>query len=133
MYYSLPLDELSSFTGKTVEVLKRFPYVKLEVLVDKMKRKKAEDESARNARDQEFARLVKKYFTPYEFLKTWFSEEDILLSCSRHMTERDLVQEQAVRCTNAGGIRYYERPESEAEFIRESVEFVPTYDKSGRQ
>lgn len=27
MYYSLPLDELSSFTGKTVEVLKRFHYV----------------------------------------------------------------------------------------------------------
>ena len=133
MIYSLPLDELSSFTEQNIETLKCFPFNKLEAMVEQMRRKKTEDESARNVQDQEFARLVKKYFTPYEFLRTWFNEEEILLSCSRHMTERDLVQEQAVRCTNAGGIRYYERPESEAEFIRESVEFVPTYDKNGRQ
>lgn len=133
MLYSLPLEELSVFTGKGIEVLKGCTYAELETMIDSMKRQKAENESARNAKDQEFARLVKKYFTPYEFLRTWFREEDILLSCSRHMTERDLVQENAVRLTNDGAIRYYERPESEAEFIRESVECVPTYDKQGRQ
>lgn len=47
MYYSLPLDELSSFTGKTIEALKGFAYRELETMVDEMKRKKAEDESAR--------------------------------------------------------------------------------------
>lgn len=133
MFYTLPLDELSGFTGQSIETLKCLPFDKLEAMTEQMRRKKAEDESSRNAADQEFARLVKKYFTPYDFLKAWFSEEDILLSCSRHMTERDLVQEQAVRYTSTGMIRHYEQPESKAEFIRESIESVPTYDKNGRR
>lgn len=133
MFYSLPLDELSSFTGQSIETLKCFPFNKLETMVEQMRRKKADDESARNAKDHEFIRLVKKYFTPYEFLRTWFSEEEILLSCSRHLTERDLVQEQAIKNSNPGVIRHYERPDSEAEFIRESVEPVPAYDRNGRR
>lgn len=133
MLYSLPLDELSNFSGQPVAVLKDYPYSKLEEMTDNMKKKKAEDESVRNAKDQEFARLVRKYFTPYEFLKTWWNDEEIILACSRHLSEGDLVQEKAVLKSDAGVIRAYDNPKYGAEFLRESVEYVPAYDKFGRQ
>lgn len=63
MCYSLPLNELSEFTGKSIEILKGCTYAELETMIDSMKKKKAEDESVRNAQDQEFVRLVRKYFT----------------------------------------------------------------------
>lgn len=40
MIYSLPLDELSSFTEQNIETLKCFPFNKLEAMVEQMRRKR---------------------------------------------------------------------------------------------
>lgn len=59
----IPFDDLSAYFGRTVEDLKTETYLRLEALTEQMKQEKAKESQKRNAKDKEFQRIVKKYFT----------------------------------------------------------------------
>ena len=126
MYYGVKLEELSKFYQISVEDLKQKRYCDLEQMEQDMIRMKAEQEILRNAEDQEFARIVRKFFTPYAYLRTWFSEAEILAACCRQISMRDLVEE---RPAGASGRIFDEN----AEFLRNEAVYVSQYDAYGRE
>lgn len=126
-FYYLELDELASYKGTTVDKLKKKSYTKLEEMITEMKQQKIMERCKRNAEDEEYERLVLKYFTPVPFLRYWFSDEEIVLACAMsNISERDLCSEEYVK----PGHRC---PYSKAEYIRTSFESVRQYDNCGRE
>lgn len=120
MFYTIKMDDLSAFYGEPVEALKERPYRELEEMEQAMISQKAADESKRNAEDAEFLRIVKKYFTPYEFLAKYFPEKDILESCAKYLGQRDIVTKHEVRAGN----RCYGPA---AEYLGEQKGYMPVY------
>ena len=124
-YFELTLKEIAEFNGMTMEDLKQKSIVEVERLEKEMKKKKAFDEQTRNAEDEEYARIVRKYFTPFEYLKQWWTEEEIIYACSKNASVSDIVEKketEAAKCYEAN-----------AEFIESRMGYVPQYDKHGRE
>ncbi|MCD8084431.1 MAG: hypothetical protein LUE86_13225 [Clostridiales bacterium] len=97
MLHYIDLNQMSAYYGLTVEALKDRKYSELEAMERQMKKEKAELTCKRNAEDEEYARIVRKYFSMYDYLRTWFSDEEIIRACSLHASVRDLTKEVAVR------------------------------------
>ena len=75
--------------------------------------------------DPDYARIVQKFFTPYEFLAQYWTGGQIISACARHAPVSALTQEyksETGRCPYPG-----------AEFLRRSQEYLPQYDRSGRE
>ena len=47
-------------------------------MIHKMNEEKANNEIKRNAEDAEYRRIVLKFLEPLEFLKQWWSENEII-------------------------------------------------------
>ena len=93
----------------------------LEAAIEAMKRDKFINQNNKNAQDKEYERLVIKYFTPFQFLRHWFDEREIVLACADSgITLRDLCSETNVE---PGAKCHY----SKAEYLRTSFESVPQY------
>lgn len=126
-FHYLELDELSAYTGIPVKELKKKPYVELESDIKTMKRDKFIKQNNQNAQDKEYERLVIKYFTPFQFLRRWFDEREIVLACADSgIMLRDLCSETNVE---PGAKCHY----SKAEYLRTSSESVKQYDSHGRE
>ena len=126
-FHYLELDELSAYTGIPVKELKKKPYVELESDIKAMKEDKFRNQNSQNAQDKEYERLVIKYFTPFQFLRHWFDEREIVLACADSgITLRDLCSEVNVE---PGARCHY----SKAEYLRTSSESVKQYDRDGRE
>lgn len=126
-FHYLELDDLSAYTGIPVKELKKKPYVELESDIKAMKEDKFRNQNSQNAQDKEYERLVIKYFTPFQFLRRWFDEREIVLACADSgLTERDLCEEtnmkQGMKC-----------PYPNAEYLRTSFESVRQFDSRGRE
>lgn len=117
---------LSEYFERTVADLKQETYASLEALEAQMRREKAEDEARRNAVDAEYIRLLKKYFTMWHLLTSYWTEAEVIAAASKHMSVRDLVSEVPVR----QGRKYWD---SNAEYIRTSWESIPRYTRSGEE
>lgn len=127
MLYHLELDALSEFTGISVEDLKQKSYKELEHMIYDMHQKKQMDKNKQNLNDEEFARVIEKYFTPLAFLKQWWSLEEIIIACAMTgISIRDLCQEMYVEV----GCKCHLNT---SEYLRTSVESVPQYDKQGNE
>lgn len=127
-FYSLPLDELSDYTGKPVQDLKENSYKTLEQMIKDMREAKYRARNAANATDKEFARLVLKYFQPMSILRPWFDDDDIVLACAdTGVTERTLCSEHFVEPDAKIG-RW-----ATAEYKETAMRSVPQYDAHGRE
>lgn len=125
--YHLNLDELSEYTGISISELKTKSYADLESMIKTMENDKIMERNNRNAQDDEYERLVLKYFKPVSLLRHWFEDKEIVLACARTgVTESNLCSEMFI--SPGGKCRY-----DNGEFIRTSVEYVPQYDKMGRE
>ena len=100
MLNSIPFEELSDYSKISIANLKEKTYADLERMVDQMRKEKAEDEQKRNFKDQEYARIIRKFFTPYDYLRHWFSDSEIMYACSMHASSEAIVEEQPVLCGN---------------------------------
>lgn len=126
-FYHLNLDELSEYTGKTVDALKGESYQTLEKMIEDMKAAKFIDQNNKNATDDEFERLVLKYFQPLPLLRHWFDDKEIVLACAMTgVTEGRLCDKINVK----PGLTCHH---PNAEYIRTSVESVAQYDRYGRE
>ncbi len=126
-FYNLDLDKLAEYTGETIEKLKEKSYVDLESMIKSMKKEKIIEQNKKNAQDDEYERLVLKYFEPVALLKHWFTEKEIVLACAlSNVSERDLCEEMYTTCGRGC-------PWGNSEFIRTSVESIPKFDKQGRE
>ena len=126
-FYHLDLDALSKYTGINIEELKQKSYDELEKMIKDMESDKIIKRNNRNASDEEYERLVLKYFEPLSLLRHWFDEKEIVLACAHTgVSNHDLCQEMFV---NPGDTCY----RSNNEFIRTSWESVPQYDAHGRE
>lgn len=125
--YYLNLDELSEYTGFTIDELKERSYTDLEFMMNNMKNDKIIARNNRNAQDDEYERLVLKYFEPVQFLRHWFDDKEIVFACAHTgITERDLCAEMVVE---PGHKCLYKNNE----YLRTSTELVPQYDTYGRE
>lgn len=122
----IPFDDLSAYFGRTVEDLKTETYLRLEALTEQMKQEKAKESQKRNAKDKEFQRIVKKYFTMWDFLRKWWTKEEIILAVSRHARVADLVSEVEIR-QNALC------PYPKGEYITTRMGSLPRYTKNGEE
>lgn len=127
--YSLNLDKLADYTGIPVSRLKKNRYEKLEAMISNMNREIFQDACKKNADDIEYERIVKKFFTPFNFIQHWFDEKDIIRACANTgVTIRDLCQEAFTE----PGMRqsYYAQY---GEYLRTSMEYVAQYDRDGHE
>lgn len=127
--YSLNLDKLADYIGIPVPELKKNSYEKLETMISKMNREIFQDACKKNADDAEYERLVKKFFTPFDFLRHWFDEKEIVYACAdTGVTIGDLCQEAFTE----PGMRqsYYTQY---GEYLRTSMEYVAQYDRDGHE
>lgn len=122
----IPFDDLSEYFGRSIDDLKAETYLCLEELTEQMRREKAEDGRKRNAEDQEFHRIVKKYFTMWDFLRKWWSEEDIIMAVSRQAGVANLVEEKEIR-------QGTHCPYGKAEYITTRMGFLPQYSRDGEE
>ena len=122
----IPFEDLSEYFGRTVEDLKTETYLRLEALTEQMKQEKAKGSQKRNAKDKEFQRIVKKYFTMWDFLRRWWSEEELILAISRQAEVKDLVSELEVR-QNASC------HDPKGEYITTRMGYLPQYTKNGEE
>lgn len=122
----IPFDDLSNYSGRSIDDLKAETYLRLEALTEQMKQEKANDRKNRNAKDEEFQRIVKKYFTMWDFLRKWWSEEKIILAVSRQAEVTDLVSELEIR-QNAPC------PYPKGEYITTRMGYLPRYTKNGEE
>ena len=126
-FYTLELDSLSEYTNISVDDLMNKTYNELVEMIHKMNEEKANNEIKRNAEDTEYRRIVLKFLEPLEFLKQWWSENEIIEACTQtHTNIRDLCSEECVKPGN----KCHRTPN---EFLRTSVESVPEYDGHGRE
>lgn len=122
----IPFDDLSAYFGRTVEDLKTETYLRLEALTEQMKQEKAKESQKRNAKDKEFQRIVKKYFTMWDFLRKWWTKEELILAISRQAEVKDLVSELEVR-QNASC------HDPKGEYITTRMGYLPRYTKNGEE
>lgn len=126
-FYSLNLDRLAEHTGKPVEELKNESYAALEEMIRAMEHDIFVDTVNKNAKDEEYERLVLKYFRPVGFLRNFFTDKQIVLACAHTgVTVGDICGEQLV---SPGKKCFY----ANAEYLRTSQESVPQYDARGRE
>ena len=109
---------LSEYFERTVADLKQETYASLEALEAQMRREKAEDEARRNVVGAEYIRLLKKYFTMWHLLTSYWTEAEVIAAASKHMSVRELVSEVPVR----QGHKYWD---DNAEYIRTSWYSLP--------
>ena len=122
--FDINFDALSSYYGRAIEDLKRESYSSLEALMDRMRKEKAEQEAKRNTGDKEYVRILQKYFTLWEFLTGYWTESEVILAASRHMSIRDLTEERPLRQgRNPAALG------KDAEYLRTSMESLPRYSR----
>lgn len=125
MIYYLPLEEMAKHLNVDVSELKKKTYYELENLRDLIEKEKADAIAHDNAKSEEFANLVRKYFTPFSYLKQWFSEDEIIYACAINLTKIDIVQETEIE----KGKRLYNQ---NSEYIGERYGYIKQYSKSGQ-
>lgn len=137
--HTIDFDELSAYFDRSVEDLKEESYVHLEALEDQMRKEKAENQAMRNAKDVEFIRLTKKYFSMWHLLTRYWTEAEVIAAVAKHMNAYDLVEELAVRRPFNYTSVYIDSlgpatnpPGPSAEFIRISKEHLPVF-KNGEE
>lgn len=118
MVMEMKMKSLAEHFGVDVNELKQKSYLELELMFKQME----EDERAKRCDDalksEAYTHLIKQYFTPFEFLRQWFSEEEIIRICALNdVAERDLCEEEKTTSD-----RSYHK---EAEFIRNDKKRVP--------
>lgn len=120
------IDQLSVLTGRDLDDLMNMSYKTLLEMTKQIKQKAALRRAARNAKNEEFIRMTKKYFQPYEFLSQFWSESDIIYAVSLNCPTEDWVREIPVR---KGQKCFYKN----AEFLRQSYETLPRFTKKGER
>lgn len=126
MLYYVDLEGLSQFYKIEKESLKGKTYNELKKMEEDMKRKKADILASNHERDAEFARIVRKFFIPFQYLLQWFTEEDIIRACAINVTEQDIVSYYSVRSGSE-----YAFPD--AEYVKTGMDYIPRYTKSGER
>lgn len=88
----------------------------------------------------ELKKQLKKWFTPFDFLSQWFSENDILRAISEYYeitTMNDLENQNKLvteeKTDNYAHIKYYQNQPKTYEYLREDYACLPQYDRYGRQ
>lgn len=127
--YNLNLDEVSCFTGLSIEQLKTKSYAELEQLEIDAKTAKEKISGERNFASSEYWDVIQHYFTPFQFLERWWTKEEIVHACAKTGVKRcDLTSEKTVpHNSNAP----YSNPA--ALFLRTAYEYIPQYTKSGEE
>lgn len=93
---STDLEQMAEYKSMQPEDLMQKSIAEILQLNADIKKEKAHNEALRNAADEEYIRLVKKYFTPFAMLAKYFSEEDIIIACSNHLTVHNLTDEYPI-------------------------------------
>lgn len=130
---STTLEEMAAYKNMAPEDLMQKSIAEILQLNADIKKEKAHNEALRNAADEEYIRLVKKYFTPFAMLAKYFSEEDIIIACSNHLTVRDLTDEYPIPKDRYGlNIlpKDYKPCGKNTEYIGEKRVSVPRYAKN---
>lgn len=120
------LQQLADYLHKTEIEIKDYSYTQLENLKKQMLAEKAKDAAANREISPEFTRLVKKYFTLWNLLTCYWTEDEVLKAVARHMNERDLTSEVAVRKGNKCW-------QNDAEYVCTKQAFIPRFSKEGEQ
>lgn len=127
--YNLDLDQISCFTGLSIEQLKTKSYAELEQLAADAKAAKKKMDGESNLASSIYWDAIQLYFTPFRFLERWWTKEEIVYACANTGVERcDLISEKAVPYNSHAP---YSGPA--ALLLRTSYEYIPQYTKSGQE
>ena len=77
-------------------------------------------------RDPEYDRIIKKFFKPFDYLKQFWSDDEILNACAACNITLDQICEEFKRPDYFG-------KDPNLEYIRTSTESIKEYDKHGRE
>lgn len=98
----IDFEALSHHFGRDISDLKQESYASLEQMEDRMWKEKAEQEAKRRGNDDEYIRLLKKYFTMWNLLTRYWTEGEVIAASARHMGVQDLTEEHRVKKTANG-------------------------------
>lgn len=121
-YHHLTEDEIQNYTIKEVVKLN-------DIMISEKKR----ESFNKNANDAEFKRVVKKFFTIFDFLSQYWTEDEIVAACAKCVDLDQIVEEKNIPCE-----AIVSSPEEYAEshgydFIRTDYAFVRRYTKQGEE
>lgn len=93
----LDLKGLAEQSGITEKDLLAMPLKEVVKLDKDIRDKKETDEAEARAVDETYKEYVRRFFRPMEYLKKWFSEDEIVAACAKFMKITDLAEETFVR------------------------------------
>ncbi len=131
---NIDIELIAHETGMAENEIKGLPLIDLIAMQDKIKRDKENERVKAETMSPEYNAMLKRWFTPYEFLKQFFSDQEIVTACSEaQITERDLVDEITVPVNQTTTNNYYKNRTDLYEYLGEGMAYIKQYDCSGRE
>jgi hypothetical protein len=123
------LDNLAEFYHTTKEELKKKTILELEEMEDTMKISIVETKRAENAANDEYSNIIRKYWTPYEHMRQYWTDEEIIKACVlMDISISDVVDEKKLEAAKDHGHTLHG-----GEYLRTEYGSVPQYDRYGRE
>lgn len=128
-------DELKKFHNLTDEQFRNCTINEILKLNDTMLYHKKQQQFAANNTDAEYKRIMKKYLAIFPLLNQYWSEDEIIAACAKHVTLSDIVTEENIPCNRIScspqdyGLHY----NPPLEYLRTGVATVRRYTKSGEE
>lgn len=128
-------DELKKFHNLTDEQLHNCTINEILKLNDTMLYHKKQQQFAANNADAEYKRIMKKYLAIFPLLNQYWSEDEIVTACAKHVKISDIVTEENIPCSriSCDPHKYGLNQNPPLEYLRTAVTTVPRYTKSGEQ
>lgn len=131
--HNVNFDALKEFHHITDEILNNCTVYEILKLNNAMLIHKKQQEFNANSQDAEYKRIVKTYFTPFAFLNQFWSEDEIVMACAKHLKISDIVEEYNVPCKNIRTTPEEFAKTRKYEYIQTANAHVPRFTKSGEQ
>lgn len=128
-------EEFKKFYNITDKELLRYTLEKIIEMNNNMLSYKKQQKFEKDRNDKEYKRIVKKYLTIFDMLNKYWSEDEIVEACAKHLTTSDIAKEQPIPCERIHCQpekynEYYHYPEP-MEYKRTGLASVRRYTKSG--
>lgn len=131
--YNIDIYNLKKFYNLTDDQIKEHTINQLMKMQNDMLADKEKQAFEANKTDKEYKRIVKKYFEMFDFLSQYWSEDEIVAACAKHMKISDIIEEKAIPCERIKVPCETYHQDQNYEYLRTSPEIVPRYTKSGEQ
>lgn len=126
------LDTIAGYLGKNTEEVKEMPVKDVLQAQQDLDKQKIQDNIASLRRDENYPELIRKFFTPYEMLSGYFTEDEIVQACAEHnIKENDLCKEIKIPLSESS--EYYHSHPGQYSYKETDFRYISRYDRWGRE